>query len=108
MPQFAYEARDTNGIATTGTIEAADQQTALNSLVSRRLMVVALRMQATKQRTSVSKSGRVKAEDLVMFTRQLATMVEAGLPLVQALTSLEEQTSNKGFKVVIKDIRERV
>jgi type IV pilus assembly protein PilC len=108
MPQFAYEARDARGASTSGTIEASDQQSALNSLVSRGLMVIALRAESVKAKTTVSKSGRVKADDLVMFTRQLATMVDAGLPLVQALSSLEEQAANKVFKVIIKDIRERV
>jgi type IV pilus assembly protein PilC len=108
MPQFAYEARDAKGASTSGVIEASDQQSALNSLVSRGLMVIALRAEAIKVKTTVSKSGRVRSEDLVMFTRQLATMVDAGLPLVLALTSLEEQASNKVFRVIIKDIRERV
>jgi type IV pilus assembly protein PilC len=108
MSNFTYQARDLAGRSVTGDTEAVDQQTAAMSLMDRGLMVISLRASTGRKGTRKRHQGKVKSQDLVVFTRQLATMMDAGLPLVQTLTALEEQTENKVFKPVLRNITERV
>ena len=108
MADFQYQARDTAGKQVSGTIDAPDQAAAAALLLDRNLMVISLKAVASKKSRTKRKQGKIKSQDLVVFTRQLATMMDAGLPLVQTLTALEEQTENKLFKPVLKLITERV
>jgi type IV pilus assembly protein PilC len=103
MPQFAYTARDNGGKVVTGDLEAADEQNAITSLLNRGLMVVSLDQKNQKKR-KVKGTQKVKTVDIVVFTRQLATMMDAGLPLVQCLTALSEQTNSKGLKDTLDDV----
>ncbi len=108
MANFSYRARDATGKLINGQIEAADEQAASLALMNRNLMVVALRVSVARKARAKRHRGRVKAQELVVFTRQLATMLDAGLPLVQSLTALEEQTDSKAFKSILQQITERV
>ena len=108
MASFTYQARTVAGKPVGGEIEALDQQTAATQLMDRGLMVISLRRSAGRRIGRKRHQGRVKAQDLVVFTRQLATMMDAGLPLVQSLTALEEQTDSKTFKPVLRTITEKV
>ncbi len=107
MGSFAYVARDTvSGREIRSSVDAATEQAAIATLLNRNLLVVAIQERVAKKgRTS---GGRVPAMDLVIFTRQLATMVDAGLAMVQSLQGLAEQTTNKVMRDVIKDVCSRV
>ena len=76
--------------------------------MDRGLMVISLRASAGRRKGRKRRGGKVKAQDLVVFTRQLATMMDAGLPLVQSMTALEEQTDNPVLKPVLRNITENV
>ena len=108
MATFTYQARDTSGKAKGGDIEAVDQQTAASMLMDRGLMVISMKPSTGRKNGRKKRQGKVKSQDLVVFTRQLATMMDAGLPLVQTLTALEEQTENPIFKPVLRNVTERV
>jgi type IV pilus assembly protein PilC len=108
MVTYAYQARDASGKSVNGLVEAPDQQTAANILISRNLMVVVLKPGSSRKNGIKRQQGRVKSQELVVFTRQLATMMDAGLPLVQSLTALEEQTDSKSFKPILRHITEKV
>src|SRR5438046_10350401 len=90
MITFSYQARDAAGRIVSGIQEALNEDNAVTSLMSRGLMVLSLQRKATA-RHSRKKSTKVKETDLVLFTRQLSTMIEAGISLVQALTALYQQ-----------------
>lgn len=107
MASFAYVARETgSGREIRSTVEAATEPAAIAALLNRNLLVVSIQEKVGKKgRTS---GGRVGLADLVMFTRQLATMIDAGLAMVQSLQALAEQTTNKVMRDVIKDICTRV
>src|SRR5271154_2219358 len=107
MPSFAYTARETaTGREIRSMVEAASEQSAIAALLNRNLMVVSIQEKiAKKGRTS---GGKVALADLVIFTRQLATMIDAGLAMVQSLQALAEQSDNKLMRDVIKDITTRV
>ena len=109
MITFAYQARDTQGKTITGVAEAINEENAISTLMGRGLMVISIEQRAVKR--SASHRGKVSDTDLVLFTRQLATMVDAGLPLVTALTALYEQCDARkqaGLKFVIGEILARV
>ena len=108
MLTFTYQARDASGKMEDGEIQAEDETAASLALGKRDLTIVALQSSAGRKVRVKHVSGRVKMQDLVAFTRQLATMMDAGLPLVQALTSLAEQSSSKPFKAVLKQVTEQV
>ncbi|MFL6546463.1 MAG: type II secretion system F family protein, partial [Candidatus Udaeobacter sp.] len=110
MITFSYQARDAAGRIVSGIQEALNEDNAVTSLMSRGLMVLSLQRKATASH-SRRKSTNVKETDLVLFTRQLSTMVEAGISLVQALTALYEQADPKrqgALRAVISDITARV
>jgi type IV pilus assembly protein PilC len=107
MSAYAYVARETaTGREIRSSIEAATEQAAIAALLNRNLLVVSIQEKIGKKgRTS---GGKVALADLVVFTRQLATMVDAGLAMVQSLQALAEQTTNKVMRDVIRDICTRV
>src|SRR3974390_457460 len=107
MASFAYVARESaTGREIRSSVEAATEQAAIAALLNRNLLVVSIQEKIGKKgRTS---GGKVGLADLVMFTRQLATMVDAGLAMVQSLQALVEQTTNKVMRDLSKDICTRV
>src|SRR5499427_7775354 len=107
MASFAYVARETaTGREIRSSVEAASEQAAIAALLNRNLLVVSIQEKIGKKgRTG---GGRVALADLVIFTRQLATMIDAGLAMVQCLQALIEQTTNKVMRDVIKDVCTRV
>jgi type IV pilus assembly protein PilC len=107
MPSFAYTARETaSGREIRNTVEAANEQTAIAALLNRNLLVVSIQEKISKK--GKSQGGKVSLADLVVFTRQLATMIEAGIAIVQALQALADQTPNKVMRDVIRDVCSRV
>ena len=107
MASFAYVAKDSaSGREVRNSIDAASEQAAIASLLNRNLLVLSIQEKAAK--SGRSSGGRVALADLVVFTRQLATMIDAGLAMVQSLQALAEQTTNKVMRDTIKDICARV
>ena len=107
MPSFAYVARETGtGREIRSSLDAATEQAAIAALLNRNLLVVSIQEKVAKKGRTAG--GSVPLSDLVMFTRQLATMVDAGLAMVQSLQGLAEQTQNKAMRDCIKDVCTRV
>jgi len=107
MPSFAYVARDTaSGREIRSVVEAGNEQAAVAALLRRNLLVVSIQEKLSKKGKTAG--GKVALQDLVVFTRQLATMIDAGLAMVQSLHALAEQSPNKVMKDVIRDVCSRV
>ena len=107
MPSYSYTARETaSGREIHSTVEAATEQAAVAALLNRSLLVVSIEEKISKK--GKTKGGRVSLADLVVFTRQLATMVDAGIAIVQSLQGLADQSPNKAMRDVIRDICTRV
>lgn len=114
MPRFSYRAANSSGKIITGTIEATDRNAAVNTLTKQSLKPLSLTLAGASGGNSffslsLGGSGKkVKSDDLVVFTRQLSTMVGAGVPLLRALTTLQVQSESAGLKkilaVVVKDV----
>ena len=107
MSAYAYVARETaTGREIRSSIEAATEQAAIAALLNRNLLVVSIQEKVGKK--GKTSGGKVALADQVVFTRQLATMIDAGLAMVQSLQALAEQTTNKVMRDIIKDICTRV
>ncbi|HEX8899484.1 MAG TPA: type II secretion system F family protein [Chthoniobacterales bacterium] len=110
MITFSYQARDMSGKIVSGIQDALNEDNAVTSLMSRGLMVLSLQQKAAATK-SRKKTWSVKETDLVLFTRQLSTMIEAGISLVQALTALYDQCDpkrQKSLRHIISDVTTRV
>ena len=110
MITFSYQARDASGRIVSGIQDALNEDNAVTSLMSRGLMVLSLQRKAASTR-SRKRVWSVKETDLVLFTRQLSTMVEAGITLVEALTALYEQCDPKrqrNLRHIISDVTSHV
>src|ERR1700690_4325011 len=107
MPSFVFVARETaSGKEIRNSVDAATEQAAIAALLNRNMLVLSIQEKVGKQgRTS---GGRVGLADLVIFTRQLATMIDAGLAMVQSLQALADQTTNKAVRDVIRAVCTRV
>src|SRR5579863_10476714 len=107
MPSFTYIARETStGREIRNTVETITEQAAITALLNRNLLVVSIQEKIGKKGKTAG--GKVALQDLVVFTRQLATMIDAGLAMVTCLQTLADQTSNKVMRDIIKDVCTRV
>ncbi|MFP4472349.1 MAG: type II secretion system F family protein [Candidatus Omnitrophota bacterium] len=110
MPNFKYTAKDHNARDITGNISAENEDAVVKELRSRDLMVVSV-VQVKEGADGGKKKVRgkkVKPDDLVIFARQLATMIEAGIPILQALEALHDQMSSPYFQQVIASLRDEI
>ncbi|MHC4931440.1 MAG: type II secretion system F family protein [Planctomycetota bacterium] len=118
MPAFKYSARDRDGRTVSGMVTAKTQADAIADLRKRDLIALDLRQTLTggdkKKGSGGLLSSVVKArpsatkEQLVVFTRQLATMISAGVPLLESLEVLQEQADTPGFRMVLDNVIDSV
>jgi type IV pilus assembly protein PilC len=103
MPMFEYTARSQTGQIQKGQMDVATKDDVTAYLRKNRLIMVSVREQPKQIKLSLGGS-RVKTRDIVIFTRQFATMINAGLPLVQSLNILAAQTENKTLAEVTRAV----
>jgi type IV pilus assembly protein PilC len=102
--QFKYTVETKDGKTQESSAEAPDKDTLLANLRKQGLRPLSVRVVTGFSASKKSAKRRVKSKDLVIFTRQLSTLVSAGVPLTRALTTLQTQTENKVFKSVVGDV----
>ena len=100
MATFTYTARSFAGEMRTATLEAASRDDVIAQLRRQRLNVVKIDEATPKK----PKRGHIKMRDIVILTRQFSTMINAGLPLVQAMTILAEQSQNKTLSEIMRKV----
>lgn len=106
MPVYIWKGKNSYGEKRKGEIEAPDQAAALAQVKRLRIVDPVIKEKPKDVFANVAFfQPKVTGKDIVIFTRQLSTMIDAGLPLVQALEILEKQQSNATFKKVLGDIR---
>jgi type IV pilus assembly protein PilC len=109
MGKFLWEGKTRVGGTMTGEIEAPNEAFVIAQL--RRQQIVPVRVKSKPRELKITlpwRAGKVSRKDLAIFTRQFATMIDAGLPLVQCLDILGMQQENQGFKKVILKVKEDV
>jgi type IV pilus assembly protein PilC len=109
MPVFTYVGKSKRGRVLKGELEAVDERIARIQLKRKSIEVTKLKKKPKDIFENVSfMQPKVTKKDLVIFTRQFSTMIDAGLPLVQGLNILSEQMENKTFKGMLKQITKDV
>jgi len=109
MPIFQWKARTRQGSLKKGEIEATNEAAVMAQLRSQMLLPVTVKVKSKDvgEYLPFLKQG-IKTRDLVIFTRQFATMIDAGLPLVQCLQILGDQQPNKNFQTIIREVKSDV
>src|SRR5687767_11238734 len=111
MPNFKYSAKDATGRTVTGVLDAPSQQEAVAAVRRKTLLPIDVRPTGGTTRVQGGAShGRVsvKKGEMEIFTRQLATMIGAGIPLLECLEILEEQAESKGFKRAVRGVIDEI
>ncbi len=113
MPQFAYSARSASGQKIDGVLEAGDGNALAELLSAQGLVLVRAEM---KSATNAVNTGwwarlfgeRIKLIDMILFCRQLATLLKAGVPLLRSLRGLEESATNRRFAQVLAELQQQL
>ena len=113
MPVFVWEGKTAQGKILKGEMEAASQDAVFARLRSQRIQPIPARVREKgkgleKEFTVPGFGAKVTAHDVMMFTRQFATMIDAGLPIVQSLDILSQQSENKAFRITVRTIKQDV
>jgi type IV pilus assembly protein PilC len=108
MAAYTYEAINAQGLRQRGQIHAADVGSARDQLRARGLLAQTLREESASGEGGSGRFKKVKPRSLQVFSRQLATMIEAGVSVVSAFMTLEQQTDDKYLREVIAEVRSDV
>ena len=110
MPVYSYKAKDIEGKTVNATLEAQGQAFVIDTLRKKGLTIISIEEAKEKKKKGISIGGKkkIKSDDLVIFARQLATMIDAGIPLMQGLDILCEQIEHKEFRNVISRVKNDV
>jgi type IV pilus assembly protein PilC len=114
MSNYIYKVRDTLGATHEGSMEANSERDAVIALRDRGYFITSITEEKPKglkkeiSLFSTSKGGKINLKELALFSRGIATMLEAGVPLIAALESMGEQVSNKGFAIVIEELAGKI
>src|SRR3989338_7389279 len=106
MTTYQYIAKDKNGQTLSGRMEASSEQEVAELLHKKGLVIVSVR--EVRLKGSIAMHRPIKADDIVIFSRQLSTMIDAGIPLVQALEILSEQIENKALRDIVVKVRQDI
>lgn len=105
MRKFNYEAKDsTTSKVVKATVQAESEHAAAKLLIAQGFVPTSITEASSKENPLSRFTGRITTKDKVVFTRQLSTLIAAGLPLAQSLNTLVEQTTNKRMRTVIQEL----
>ena len=107
MPIFKYQAKDIKGEIKEGMIDAANEQLAAGTLADQGLKVIEI-YRKKGAGFGMNIINRIKAKDIVIFSRQFSVMISASIPVVQALKVLIDQTENISLKMIVSAIADEV
>ncbi len=108
MSTYVFKAMDLAGVKARGEIDADSKEAVSNQLKSRGMIVLDIADKHASREIELSFMKSVKAAELAVFSRQLATMISSGLSILRALFVLEEQTENKFLKETVIQVRKDV
>jgi len=107
MPTYRYVAKDQEGRSITGVSKVGSQTLLVDALRKKDLVIISITQEREKRKQLAVGSG-IRLDDIVLFSRQLATMVDSGIPLLQSLDILTEQIENPSFRRIIMKTRNDV
>lgn len=116
MPQFKYAGKSTQGGPQKGVIEAASAQAAAQALLSQN--IVPLTIVESKKRSAENEGDgfditrlfqqKVGLDEMIIFSRQMYSLLKAGIPIIRAIKGLSENASHKRFQEILKDIADQL
>lgn len=106
--KYAYNVRTRQGKYLSGVLEAENRETVIQSLLAQNYSVLSLKEAAASSKEINISFSRVKTRDLVLMTRQLATMIAAGLPIIRCFSILEQQAGNAKLKTALREVRQDI
>ena len=105
MKKYTYEARDSaNNKIVKSTVQAESENAAAKLLTEQGFAPLKIELQDEKAGFFARWSNRITSKDKIIFTRQLATLIGAGLPLAQSLNTVQEQTANKKMREITQEV----
>ncbi len=108
MPTFSWEGKTKSGEIRNGVMDAKNADEAKQKVKAQGISPTKIKKKGIEIKLPSMSSGGVSMKDLVIFTRQFSTMIDAGLPLVQCLEILSTQSESKGLKTVLRQVKEVV
>lgn len=111
MPRFTYTATNKTGKKVSGTTDSVDREALVETLAKQDLHPLSIKLASDKKSFSDKLKNfgqKVKLKDMVIFSRQMSTMISAGVPLTKALSTMQNQTTNKYFQTIIAGITKDV
>ncbi|WP_372371011.1 type II secretion system F family protein [Candidatus Uabimicrobium sp. HlEnr_7] len=109
MPVYKYTAQDNSGQEILGQMTASSREDVVIQLRQKQLIVINIDQKKSLLQLEFGEAKvKVKLDDMVIFTRQLSTMISAGIPLLESLEILQDQQSNQGFAKILGDVVDRV
>lgn len=103
MAKFQYTARDKTGKAYKGTIDAPDKPALRAKLKEKGFFVTKIKKLRSRKKGGLS--GKIKPQEIVVFTERLSVMINAGLSIIRSLQTIGDQTENEALKKVIEEVR---
>ncbi|MBQ4832654.1 type II secretion system F family protein [Pseudoalteromonas sp. MMG010] len=111
MQLYSYTARDTKGSVIKGQLEAINSAGVADSLMKRQLIPISILLIETKNNIlfidQIFKE-KITLEDMIMFARQMYSLLKAGIPIIRAMVGLADTTQNKSFKAVLMDVTKQL
>lgn len=104
MITFQYNAKNSKGESVKGLVEAETESAAAKLVLAQGLTPLDIKIKEQSSGLLAKFNNRISNKDRIIFTRQLATLINAGLPLTQSLRTVVEQTSNKGLVVIVNQV----
>ena len=108
MPTFSYVVKDKIGKTHAGTLETESRNALIEQLWKQEFVVLSIEERAAGKALVKIGQSKVKATQLVVFSRQLATMVDSGIPITPALDVLADQMDDRGFRQILKKVRDDI
>ena len=110
MPFFAYKGRDSKGALVQGILEGADSNALANQLLNLNITPIDIQSRSNPTRSKSTSINlfeeKIETIDVMLFSRQMYTLLKAGIPIMNALNGLKASTSNQAFAKVVEEIRE--
>jgi type IV pilus assembly protein PilC len=108
MPIYKWEGKTLKGVAKKGDLDAPNEEALRIHLRQQGIIPTKVQARGKEIKISLLFKTKVKQRSIAIFTRQLATMIDAGLPLLKSLDTLSSQQENKAFKAILRGIKEDV
>lgn len=111
MQLYSYKAKDAKGVLVKGQLEASSQAGVADNLMKRQFIPISIALVETKNNIKVFDNlfnEKIGLEDMIMFSRQMYSLLKAGIPIIRAMVGLADTTQNKAFKQVLMEVTKRL